>query len=89
MQQEFRTGIGYDLHRLEPNRKLIIVSETGELLSVEASPATFKANSRVQLLGGKCWTTPVLANGRIYARNVKGDVICVDVSVLKKPSLAQ
>jgi 2-C-methyl-D-erythritol 2,4-cyclodiphosphate synthase len=24
MQQEFRTGIGYDLHRLEPNRKLII-----------------------------------------------------------------
>lgn len=24
MAQEFRTGIGYDLHRLEPNRKLII-----------------------------------------------------------------
>ena len=24
MSQEFRTGIGYDLHRLEPNRKLII-----------------------------------------------------------------
>jgi 2-C-methyl-D-erythritol 2,4-cyclodiphosphate synthase len=24
MSQEFRTGIGYDLHRLEPNRRLII-----------------------------------------------------------------
>lgn len=24
MPQEFRTGIGYDLHRLEPDRKLII-----------------------------------------------------------------
>jgi 2-C-methyl-D-erythritol 2,4-cyclodiphosphate synthase len=24
MTQEFRTGIGYDLHRLEPDRKLII-----------------------------------------------------------------
>lgn len=24
MAQEFRTGIGYDLHRLEPDRKLII-----------------------------------------------------------------
>jgi hypothetical protein len=30
-------------------------------------------------LTGKCWTVPVLANGRIYARNAAGQLVCVDV----------
>jgi hypothetical protein len=34
------------------------------------------------VLGGKCWTVPVLANGRILCRNAEGAVVCVDV---KKP----
>ena len=32
-----------------------------------------------QVLGGKCWTVPVLANGRIYCRNAQGTLICLDV----------
>ena len=60
--------------------KLIVLSEKGELFVAEASPAGFKPRSRAQVLGGKCWTTPVLANGRIYCRNAAGDVVCVDVS---------
>ena len=35
--------------------------------------------ARAQVLGGKCWTTPVLAHGRIYCRNAKGTVVCLDV----------
>jgi len=31
------------------------------------------------VLQGKCWTTPVLAGGRIYCRNAAGDVVCLDV----------
>jgi len=45
----------------------------------DATPAAFKPISRAQVLGGRCWTTPVLANGRIYCRNAVGDVVCVDV----------
>lgn len=60
--------------------KLIVLSEKGELMVAEASAAAFKPISRAQVLGGKCWTTPVLANGKIYCRNAAGDVAAVDVS---------
>lgn len=59
--------------------KLIGLSEKGELIVAEPAPAEFKVISRAQILGGKCWTTPVLANGRLYARNAKGDVVCIDL----------
>ena len=60
--------------------KLIVLTEKGELLVAAASPDGFKPTSRGQVLGGKCWTAPVLANGKIYCRNAAGDVVCVDVS---------
>ena len=44
-----------------------------------ASPEKFEDTARIQVLGGKCWTVPVLANGRIYCRNAEGDIVCVDV----------
>ena len=33
---------------------------------------------RAQVMEGKCWTAPVLANGRIYCRNAEGLVVCID-----------
>jgi outer membrane protein assembly factor BamB len=59
--------------------KLIILSEKGELVIAAAEPGAFKALARAQVLGGKCWTTPVLSNGRVYCRNAKGDLVCVEV----------
>jgi outer membrane protein assembly factor BamB len=59
--------------------KLIILSERGELVIAEASPEAFKPLARAQVLGGKCWTVPVLANGRIYCRNAQGSLLCLDV----------
>ncbi|MFM8470340.1 MAG: PQQ-binding-like beta-propeller repeat protein [Limisphaerales bacterium] len=60
--------------------KLIVLSETGELLAVAANPQKFEALARAQVLGKKCWTVPVLANGRIYVRNTPGDLLALDVS---------
>jgi outer membrane protein assembly factor BamB len=60
--------------------KIIGLSEKGELIVANASPDGFKPIARAQVLGGKCWTTPVLANGRIYCRNAAGDLVCLDVS---------
>ena len=59
--------------------KLIALTARGELLVAEATPDAFKPISRAQVLGGRCWTTPVLANGRIYCRNAAGDVVCLEV----------
>ncbi len=56
--------------------KLIILSERGELVIADANPQGFKELSRTQILGGKCWSAPSLANGRIYARNADGDLVC-------------
>jgi outer membrane protein assembly factor BamB len=61
------------------DKKLIILTDKGELVIAEVSPEGFKALAQAQVLGGKSWTTPVLASGRIYCRNVKGDLVCLDV----------
>jgi len=60
--------------------KLIILGERGKLVIAEASPEGYKELASAEILTGKCWTTPVLANGRIYARNAAGQLVCVDVS---------
>jgi outer membrane protein assembly factor BamB len=60
--------------------KLIVLGERGELMIADATPAGFTPISRAQVISGKCWTAPVLANGKIYCRNATGHVVCVDVS---------
>lgn len=59
--------------------KLIILSENGKLVIAPASPDGFRELSSAQILTGRCWTVPVLANGRIYARSAAGRLVCVDV----------
>jgi len=59
--------------------KLLILSEKGELLLGSPSPSQFQIQSRAQVLGGLCWTPPALANGLLYLRNSRGDLICLDV----------
>lgn len=60
--------------------KLIVLTERGELIVANPSPEGFKPISRAQVVGGKCWAAPTLANGKIYVRTGPGDVVCVDVS---------
>ena len=61
--------------------KLIALSDKGLLTIVEAVPTGYRDHASAKILDGKCWTVPVLANGRIYARNAEGDLVCLDVSV--------
>jgi outer membrane protein assembly factor BamB len=59
--------------------KLIALSAMGELMIAPASPEGFKPTTRAQVLGTKCWTAPVLANGLIYCRNSRGSIAVIDV----------
>lgn len=58
---------------------LIVLGEQGLLALVEANPTAFKEMARVQILRGKCWTMPTLANGKLYLRN-QSEMVCLDVS---------
>ena len=60
--------------------KLIILSGKGNLICAEATPAGFKKLAQSKILSGKCWTAPVFVDGRIYCRNYRGKLLCLDVS---------
>jgi outer membrane protein assembly factor BamB len=59
--------------------KLLVLSEKGELLLGQASPAGLETVARAQVLDGVCWTPPALANGLLYVRNAKGELRCLDL----------
>lgn len=48
---------------------LVALSDAGEVVLVEAKPDAYAEISRADLLDGKCWSTPALADGRIYVRS--------------------
>ncbi len=59
--------------------RLIIQGEQGELIIARVSPESLQPLARAQVLRGKCWTVPVLSNGRIYCRSAEGELVCLDV----------
>lgn len=59
--------------------KLIWVTGKGELIIVKADPAGYQEVVRAQVTRGKVWSTPVLLGGRLYIRNWKGELLCLDV----------
>ena len=65
--------------------KLIILDEEGTLHIAEATPSSYKEISSCDVLENEqkprtFYTPPVLCNGKIYCRNLYGDLICIDVS---------
>jgi len=60
------------------NGKLIVLSEDGRILVAPLSSESFTPTVEHRILEGTCWTPPSLADGRIYARNEDGRVVCLD-----------
>lgn len=59
--------------------KIIAMLDGGELMIAVADPGSFKQLSKTAVLSGKCWTYPVLANGRIFCRsNEGGTLVCLN-----------
>ncbi len=59
--------------------KTVIVFDNGLLTLFEADPKGYQPRHQQKILDGKCWTSPVLANGCIYCRNAVGDLACVEL----------
>jgi hypothetical protein len=58
--------------------QLIVLSERGQLVLVDAKPDAYTERASHQALQGKCWTQPTLAGGKLYLRNQK-EILCIDM----------
>ena len=58
---------------------VLVQSDRGPLILIEATPKGYHELARAQIYAGKCWTMPVVSNGKIFARNTK-EGFCLDVS---------
>jgi len=57
---------------------LIVLTETGALKLVEATPAAYTELASHRVLSGRCWTEPTLAGGRLYLRN-REEMVALDL----------
>lgn len=64
---------------LVAGNRMILFGQSGELAFARVNPAKFDPIVREQILGGKCWTMPVLSNDLLYLRNARGDLICLNL----------
>lgn len=51
--------------------QLLALSDKGELVMIAAQPGAYTELARADVLEGKCWSTPTLAGGFIFARSTK------------------
>lgn len=59
--------------------RVLALADNGDLVSFEAKPDGYHEVARAKVLEGKCWTTPTISNGQIFARSTK-EAVCLDVS---------
>ena len=57
---------------------LLALSDAGEIIGIKASPDAYKELGRFKVIDGKCWTTPVLSNGRVFVRSTK-EAACIQL----------
>jgi len=79
-------GISYG-SVIKAANSLIVLTEAGELVLVQPNPQAYTETARLKVLNLYCWNRPVLANGRLYARNsaVNSEIIALDVSMPQLP----
>lgn len=76
------TGISYG-SVIKAANTLIVLTEAGELVLVQPNPQAYTETDKFKILSLYCWNRPVLANGRIYARNssANSEILALDVSL--------
>ena len=74
------------MHRDERNESnhiqnaLLVLTEKGQAVLLAANPEKREELGRFQAIEGKTWNHPVIAHGRLYARNAE-EMACYEVGV--------
>jgi outer membrane protein assembly factor BamB len=50
---------------------LVALSDTGEVVLVEARPEAYRELARADVLAGKCWSMPAFSDGSLYVRSTR------------------
>ncbi|MBU1014694.1 MAG: PQQ-binding-like beta-propeller repeat protein [Bacteroidetes bacterium] len=68
------------------DNKFIILNQWGEITIMEADENGYRDLAHAKIVETsdeiRCWTAPVLTNGKLYVRTSLGELVCVDVSKL-------
>lgn len=65
-------------------RRLLVLTDKGELVLADAAPAAYEELGRAKVLDGNCWTSPVPHDRRVYCRNCRGDIVCLDMAARQR-----
>jgi outer membrane protein assembly factor BamB len=63
---------------IQADGRLYVLSDSGKLVLVEATPQEYREKGSVQALEGKTWTAPTLSGGKLYLRN-HSEMVAYDV----------
>jgi len=58
---------------------VLVLGDAGQLVLVRATPVAYSEVARARVLAGKCWSTPAVSGGRVFARSTR-EGVCLDVS---------
>ncbi|MGB7347178.1 MAG: PQQ-binding-like beta-propeller repeat protein [Pirellulaceae bacterium] len=58
--------------------KLVVLSDAGDVVLVDAKPSAYSETGRIHAVDGKCWSTPAYSDGHIYVRSTT-EAACLDV----------
>lgn len=61
------------------NGRLIALTDAGQVVLVDPAPEGYRERARFKAVAGKCWSTPALANGRLYVRSTR-EGACFELS---------
>jgi outer membrane protein assembly factor BamB len=61
------------------NGALVALSDDGHVALVQPSTEAYKEQARFKAVTGKCWSTPAVADGRLYVRSTK-EAACFELA---------
>ena len=64
------------------DNQLIVFNERGRLMIAPVSAKEFKPTAEADILNNRCWTLPLLHDGKLFCRNLQR-AVCVDISAAK------
>jgi outer membrane protein assembly factor BamB len=58
---------------------LLIQGDQGQLVLAKATSDKYTEVARAQVLEGRCWNMPIVANGKVYTHS-ESEAVCLDIS---------
>ena len=69
------------------NNQLMILTGLGKVIIAEATPEKYTSLAELQVLTAEnkpenwCWAAPTFLNGKLYVRNSKGEMTCINLKL--------